>query len=108
MAYIKLADTAFGELGHNGWTYVLSNPYPVEDTSHAAYYEETGVLTVDAAGRDYAVSFRELLSTSRGGIAPRPSMLLPISNEMAAAARANRAAHDAAHMPVGGWRSITD
>lgn len=112
--YIKIADTEHGELGHNGWTYVLNNPYSTDDKGHPAYYEETGGLTV-ALGRTLAdddcdpiINFREIYMTSRGGVAPRAEINIPITVELARAATANRAAYDDVHRPAGGYKIITD
>jgi hypothetical protein len=117
MTYLKISDTAHGELGHNGWTWVLNHPYGCEDTEHPAYYEETGLLTVAPTCdldrdinelRDPQVLFPKIYSTSRGGLAPREEIYIPVTVEQARAGKANRDAYDAIHKPAGGYRVIVD
>jgi hypothetical protein len=115
MTYVKIADTAHGELGHNGWTWVLNHPYSAEDRDHPAYYEETGVLTVaPSIGHTDEllapqVEFRRIFATaSRGGIVRNAEIHIPITIEQAHAGKANRAAYDAIHRPVGGYKVIVD
>lgn len=109
MTYLKITDTPHGELGHNGWTWVIDHPYPADGQDHPAYYEDTGVVTVDpATGRDPQVQFRKNVSPSRSGRNRAADLYILVSNDQYAAARANRHAYDAIHMPIGGWRAITD
>jgi len=122
MTYIKIADTEHGELGHNGWTWVLDNPYPAgtldHPTDHPAYYEETGVLTVRDGGDidelvDPRIHFRRFHPAVRGGLSRggrrrEHDIYIPITPEQARLGMANRKAFDAQHMPAGGWRVIVD
>ena len=114
MAYIKLTDSEHGEIGHNGWTYVLDNPFDADDRAHPAYYEEAGILsvrhgtTVEDDDCNPRVVFRPMLGTTRGGVAPRPEIVVSLTVAQARSAKANRAAYDAIHAPPGGWRVITD
>jgi hypothetical protein len=116
MAYIKIADTEHGELGHNGWTWVLNNPYPADDHGHPAFYEETGVLTVAPTldpreTRDLIdpeVRFSKIFRTTRGGLVPREEIYIPVTVEQARLGQDNRDAYDAVHRPVGGYRIIVD
>lgn len=108
MQYIKIADTEHGELGHNGWTWVLNNPYDADDKEHPAYYEETGVLTVSRyrGRRDYQVNFRPI-ACSRGGLSRSDDLWIPVTDEQAAVGIANRRAYNAARgNPV--YKVITD
>ena len=116
MTYLQITDTAHGELGHNGWTWVLNHPYSAEDRDHPAYYEETGVLTVAPSCaptelgelREPQVQFSKIYRTSRGGIAPRDEIYIPVTVDQARMGQANRVAYDAIHRPVGGHKVIVD
>lgn len=116
MAYLKIADTEFGELGHNGWTWVLNHPFSWEDRDHPAYYEETGVLTVAPNYALHAVDelraprvlFAKIYGVSRGGLTRDHEILIPVTLEQVHIAHANRDAHDAIHMPPGGYKVIVD
>ncbi len=110
MAYVKIADTAHGELGHNGWTWVLNHPYGTEDRDHPAYYEETGVLTVAPGGdlREPQVNFPKIYGASRGGVVRADEINIPVTADQARVGQANRATYDASHKPVGGYKVIVD
>jgi hypothetical protein len=106
MAYIKIADTEHGELGHNGWTWVLNHPYAQEDLDHQTYYEDAGILILAESQNE--VEFRRHYGRSRSGLVRNTDIIIQITEEQAAAGKANRDAYDAIHKPASGYRVITD
>ena len=94
MGYLKIADTLHGELGHNGWTWVLNNPFPHGDTDHPAYYEETGRVHEKRDG--FYVEFRQTFGlVTRGGLVRERDIFVPVTPEQVEAGFANREAWEA-------------
>jgi hypothetical protein len=109
MAYLKIRETAHGELGHNGWTWVLDHPVEAGEKAangHPAYYEETGLLV--KTGDQYHVEFCRTFGPSRSGLVRDTEIRVPLSADEADAGMANRAAYDAVHRPAGGYVVVTD
>lgn len=100
--YIKIADTAAGEIGHDGWAWTLNSA-----PGKVNYYEEAGLLT-PVFGGGYEVRFSPIHAVTRGGQQPRGKIAVKITDEQAAAGTAHRALYDAIHRPAGGYRVITD